>query len=155
MIIGLLRLIIIGNFRSCIILPKYLFKDFAGEEYHMSLIQKLFKGKIGHYSYDKEYLERTMEEERKHRYLKELYEISEKILAENPNYIDEVPKSKNGCWMEQMYGKCHCQICDFVDDCPIKLEEDWKAFLIEEAKQNGSQSPQENNTNHSGSSDAS
>jgi hypothetical protein len=121
----------------------------------MSLFRKLFKGVVGHYSYDESYLTKLIEEERKHRYLKELTEISERILAENPNFIDEVPKSETGCWMEQLYSKSHCQICDFIDDCPIKLEEDWKAFLIEEAKQNSLQSPQVNGSNIHSRSDAS
>lgn len=121
----------------------------------MSLFRKLFKGIVGHYSYDQSYLTHLIEEERKHRYLQELTEISEKILAENPNFIDEVPKSTNGCWMEQLYGKSHCQICDFIDDCPIKLEEDWRAFLEEDAQKTSLQSHQINSCSSHSSSNAS
>jgi len=100
----------------------------------MSFFKRLFKGKIGHYWYDKDYLTHMIEEEKKHHYLKEIIEEGERRMAENPNYIDEVEKSESGCWMEQVYGKQQCQICDFVDDCPIKLQMDWYAFLEAEGK---------------------
>lgn len=95
----------------------------------MSLLKKIFKGFKGHYAYDENYLTQLIEEEKKHGYMKSLIEISDKIIEENPNFIDEVKKSENGCWMEQVYGTHHCAICDFIDDCPTKLEEDFQAYL--------------------------
>ncbi|ACF13952.1 hypothetical protein Ctha_1493 [Chloroherpeton thalassium ATCC 35110] len=100
----------------------------------MSFLRRLFKGKIGHYWYERDYLARMIEEEKKHQYLKEIIEEGERRMAENPNFIDEVEKSESGCWMEQVYGKQQCKICDFVDDCPIKLQMDWYEFLKAEGK---------------------
>lgn len=108
----------------------------------MSLIRRLFKGVIGHYSYEPGYWAKVIEEEKKHQYLKELIEISDRIIEENPNFVDEVKKSETGCWMEQLYGTQKCPICDFVDDCPIKLERDWREFLIEQAALRQAQSQQ-------------
>lgn len=99
----------------------------------MSLIRRFFKGAVGHYTYEPDYLSQVIEDEKKNHHLKELMEISERIIRENPNFIDEVKKSENGCWMEQLYGTQKCKICDFVDDCPIKLESDWREFLKEQA----------------------
>ncbi|NTV45586.1 MAG: hypothetical protein HGB11_03480 [Chlorobiales bacterium] len=93
----------------------------------------MFKGVVGHYSYENSYLTQLIEEEKKHQHLKELMEISDRIIQENPNFIDEVKKSETGCWMDQLYGTRKCPICDFVDDCPIKLENDWQEFLKEKA----------------------
>lgn len=108
----------------------------------MSLIRRLFKGVIGHYSYEPDYWPRVIEEEKKHHYLKELIEISDRIIEENPNHVDEVKKSETGCWMEQLYTIRKCQVCDFVDDCPIKLENDWQDFLKEQAALRQAQSQQ-------------
>jgi hypothetical protein len=98
-------------------------------ERNMSLLKRIFKGFKGHYAYDENYLTQLIEEEKKHGYMKNLIEISDKIIEENPNFIDEVKKSETGCWMEQVYGTRYCNICDFVDDCPIKLEADFQAYL--------------------------
>ncbi|MCS6988429.1 MAG: hypothetical protein NZM06_02820 [Chloroherpetonaceae bacterium] len=95
----------------------------------MSLLKRIFKGFKGHYSYDENYLTQLIEEEKKHGYMKSLIEISDKIIEENPNFINEVKKSETGCWMDQVYGTHYCAICDFVDDCPIKLEADFQAYL--------------------------
>ncbi len=96
---------------------------------NMSLLKKIFKGFKGHYAYDENYLTQLIEEEKKHGYMKNLIEVSDKIIEENPNFIDEVKKSEDGCWMEQVYGTHHCAICDFIDECPTKLEEDFQAYL--------------------------
>ena len=45
-----------------------------------------------------------VENEKKRRDILELMAISEKIVKENPNHVNEVTKSANGCWMDQMYG---------------------------------------------------
>ncbi len=95
----------------------------------MSLLKKIFKSFKGHYAYDENYLTKLIEEEKKYGYMKNLIEVSDKIIEENPNFVDEVKKSDNGCWMDQMYGTHHCNICDFIDDCPTKLEEDFQAYL--------------------------
>ncbi|NTW48857.1 MAG: hypothetical protein HGB19_03830 [Chlorobiales bacterium] len=108
----------------------------------MSLIRRIFKGVVGHYSYENSYLTQLIEEEKKHQYLKELIEISDRIIEKNPNFIDEVKKSETGCWMDQLYGTHKCPICDFIDDCPIKLESDWQDFLKEQAALRQAQSEQ-------------
>ena len=95
----------------------------------MSLFNKIFKGVVGHYSYDESYLTRLLEEEKKEQRLKKLIDISDKLIEENPNFVDEVKKSETGCWMDQMFGTHECGICDFIDDCPIKLEADWNNYL--------------------------
>lgn len=95
----------------------------------MSLLKRIFKSFKGHYAYEENYLTQLIEEEKKHGYMKNLVEISDKIIEENPNFINEVKKSETGCWMEQVYSKRYCAICDFIDDCPIKLEEDFQAYL--------------------------
>jgi hypothetical protein len=95
----------------------------------MSLFSKIFKGFKGHYAYDENYLTQLIEEEKKHHYMKNLIEISDKIIEENPNFVDEVQKSETGCWMEQVYGARECKICDFIDDCPVKLETDFQNYL--------------------------
>lgn len=95
----------------------------------MSLLKKIFQGIKEHYAYEDNYLTKLIEEEKKHGYMKHLIEVSDKIIEENPHFIDEVKKSETGCWMDQVYGTHYCAICDFVDDCPIKLEEDFQAYL--------------------------
>jgi hypothetical protein len=94
-------------------------------------MKRLFNGIVGHYSYDESYLTKLIEDEKKEQNMKTLIEISDKLIEQNPNYIDEVKKSETGCWMDQMYGTHKCTICDFVDDCPTKLEYDWQAYLAE------------------------
>jgi spore germination protein YaaH len=95
----------------------------------MSLFQKAFD--LLTYRYveaDKEYVKMT-EAAQKNGYLRDLVETGDRLIAENPNVVDDVKKSENGCWMDQMYGKHHCEICDFIDECPTKLEYDWQAYL--------------------------
>ncbi len=95
----------------------------------MSLLKKIFTSLKERYTYEANYLAQLIEEEKKHGYMKSLIEISDKIIEENPDFIDEVQKSETGCWMDQVYGTHYCAICDFVDDCPTKLEEDFQAYL--------------------------
>jgi hypothetical protein len=95
----------------------------------MSLFKNIFKGIVGHYSYDDNYLTKLLEDEKKEQHLRQLVEISDKIMDENPNFVDEVKKSETGCWMDQVYGTHVCKICDFLDDCPIHLEEEWQSYL--------------------------
>lgn len=61
----------------------------------------------------------------------ELMEIGIRKNMENPNYVNEVKKSANGCWMDQMYGLQRCDICDLTDNCPQREENEWQAWLKE------------------------
>jgi len=99
----------------------------------MSLLRELIQGILKRYSEEHNEMVKIIEEEKKHGYLKDLIEIGDRLIEENPNYVDEVRKSETGCWMEQMYNRRYCRICDFVDDCPIHLEEEWQAFLAQQS----------------------
>lgn len=98
----------------------------------MSLWKKIYNGVRKYYSYEDSYITQLIEEERKHKYLNDLMDVSDKIIAENPNFIEEVRKSENGCWMEQVYMIRQCPICDFNEDCPIKLDEDFETWKKEQ-----------------------
>lgn len=101
----------------------------------MQLWERVFNGIRKYYSYTESGMAKVIEEEHKHKYMNNLIDISDQIIAANPNFIDEVKKSETGCWMDQVYGTHTCAICDFIDDCPIKLQEDFEAFRREEAAQ--------------------
>ncbi|NTW82064.1 MAG: hypothetical protein HGB36_01670 [Chlorobiaceae bacterium] len=70
-----------------------------------------------------------VEDEQRRKGVLELMEISEKIMRENPNHVNEVKKSSSGCWMEQMYGMTRCDFCDLSVDCPIREELLWQEYL--------------------------
>ena len=57
-----------------------------------------------------------------------LMELSTQKMMENPNHVNEVKKSENGCWMDQMYGMQRCDICDLDQNCPGKLEKLWQDY---------------------------
>ncbi len=69
-----------------------------------------------------------MEDPKKREDILYLMELSTKKMMENPNYVNEVKKSSNGCWMDQMYGLQRCDICDLDDNCPGKLEKLWQEY---------------------------
>ncbi len=70
-----------------------------------------------------------VEDEQRRRDILELMDISARIVKENPNYVNEVKKSTNGCWMEQMYGMQRCDFCDLSADCPVREENEWQDYL--------------------------
>jgi len=70
-----------------------------------------------------------VEDEARRKGVRELMDLSEKIMRENPNHVNEVKKSSSGCWMEQMYGMQRCDFCDLSSDCPIREESEWQAYL--------------------------
>jgi len=70
-----------------------------------------------------------VEDDKRRRDILELMEISARIVRENPNYVNEVQKSTNGCWMEQMYGMQRCDFCDLASDCPVREENEWQEYL--------------------------
>lgn len=72
-----------------------------------------------------------IESEKKRKDILELMDISTKIVTANPNHVNEVQKSTNGCWMEQVYGLQRCDICDLTDHCPAREELQWQAYLKE------------------------
>ncbi len=69
-----------------------------------------------------------MEDPKKREDILYLMELSTKKMMENPNYVNEVKKSSNGCWMDQMYGIQRCDICDLDNNCPGKLEKLWQEY---------------------------
>ncbi|MGB0130477.1 hypothetical protein [Chlorobium sp.] len=70
-----------------------------------------------------------VEDEQRRRDILELMDISARIVKENPNYVNEVKKSTNGCWMEQMYAMMRCDFCDLSPDCPVREENEWQEYL--------------------------
>ncbi|MFN3392997.1 MAG: hypothetical protein ACK41G_05610 [Candidatus Thermochlorobacter sp.] len=98
----------------------------------MSILRDLIRSILNRYSEEHNEMIKMIEEEKQHGYLKDLIETGDRLIEENPNYVDEVQKSETGCWMEQMYQRRYCRICDFTDDCPIHLEEQWQAFLAQQ-----------------------
>lgn len=70
-----------------------------------------------------------VEDDDRRKGIRELMEISEKLVRENPNHINEVTKSASGCWMEQVYGMQKCVCCDLAPDCPVKEEQEWQEYL--------------------------
>ncbi|MBM3422374.1 MAG: hypothetical protein FJY09_03865 [Chlorobi bacterium] len=70
-----------------------------------------------------------VEDEKRRKDILELMKISEKIVRENPNHVNEVSRSANGCWMEQMYGMMRCDFCDLSPDCPVREEYEWQEYL--------------------------
>jgi hypothetical protein len=72
-----------------------------------------------------------MEDPKKRKDILHLMDISVQKVTANPNYVNEVAKSTNGCWMEQMYELQRCDICDLTDHCPVREENEWQAFLKE------------------------
>lgn len=72
----------------------------------------------------------------------DLMDIGVQKITADPDYLNKVPKSPNGCWMEQVYGIQRCDICDLASDCPVKKEEEWQEWLqknnIEIEKKQGS-----------------
>jgi len=89
-----------------------------------------------------------IEDEGRRKGVKKLMELSEKIMRENPNHVNEVSKSDSGCWMEQMYGMQRCDFCDLAADCPIREESEWQEYLktnnIVVEKSNGVEGAAEN-----------
>ncbi len=98
----------------------------------MSFLKQAFTLLTRRYVEEERIMSAMIENEKKHGYLRDLIETGDRIIEENPNFVDEVQKSETGCWMDQMYGKHHCAICDFIDDCPIKLEADWQEYLAQQ-----------------------
>ncbi|MEI6846727.1 MAG: hypothetical protein WCK32_01620 [Chlorobiaceae bacterium] len=72
-----------------------------------------------------------IENEQRRKDILELMKISEGIMKANPNHVNEVPKSTNGCWMDQMYGMQRCDFCDLSPDCPIREEQAWQDYLAQ------------------------
>ena len=70
-----------------------------------------------------------VENPQKRKDIRELMEIASRIMKENPNYVNEVKKSHNNCWMEQMYGMQRCDFCDLSPDCPTREEREWQEYL--------------------------
>ena len=67
--------------------------------------------------------------EQKRKDIKELMDIASRIMQENPNQVNEVTKSNNDCWMEQMYLMQRCDFCDLSPDCPTREEQEWQDYL--------------------------
>jgi hypothetical protein len=67
--------------------------------------------------------------EQKRKDIRELMDIASKIIQENPNHVNEVAKSKNDCWMEQVYLIQRCDFCDLSPDCPTREELEWQDYL--------------------------
>jgi hypothetical protein len=72
-----------------------------------------------------------VENEQRRKDILELMSVSEKIMKANPNHVNEVSKSTNGCWMDQIYGMQRCDFCDLSPDCPIREEQVWQNYLTE------------------------
>jgi len=70
-----------------------------------------------------------VEDEQRRKGILELMKLSEEIVRANPNHVNEVNKSRNGCWMEQMYGMMRCDFCDLSQDCPVREEHEWQEYL--------------------------
>ena len=70
-----------------------------------------------------------IEDQQRRKDILALMDISEKIMRENPNHVNDVAKSSSGCWMEQMYGMQRCDFCDLSVDCPIREEQIWQEYL--------------------------
>ena len=70
-----------------------------------------------------------VEDPQKRKDIKELMEIASNIMHENFNHVNEVEKSPNNCWMEQMYRIQRCDFCDLAPDCPTREEKEWQEYL--------------------------
>jgi hypothetical protein len=70
-----------------------------------------------------------IEDSKKRKDILDLMDIGVRKTMANPNYVNEVPKSTNGCWMDQIYGLMRCDICDLSNQCPVREEEEWQAWL--------------------------
>jgi len=72
-----------------------------------------------------------VEHQQKRKDILELMDIATRIMKENPNHVNEVPKSPNDCWMEQIYGIQRCDFCDLSADCPTRKEQVWQEYLTQ------------------------
>lgn len=72
-----------------------------------------------------------MEDPKKRKDILELMELSTQKMMENPNHVNEVKKSSDGCWMMQIYGLQRCDICDLDVNCPVKMEKLWQEYCEE------------------------
>ncbi|NTV82403.1 hypothetical protein FGF66_11870 [Chlorobaculum thiosulfatiphilum] len=72
-----------------------------------------------------------IEHSKKRKDILDLMDIGVRKTMANPNYVNEVKKSTNGCWMDQIYGLMRCDICDLSNQCPVREEEEWQAWLKE------------------------
>ena len=70
-----------------------------------------------------------VEHQQKRKDILELMYIATRIMKENPNHVNEVAKSPNDCWMEQIYGIQRCDFCDLSADCPTRKEQVWQEYL--------------------------
>ncbi|MEI6638163.1 MAG: hypothetical protein FDX02_07625 [Chlorobium sp.] len=70
-----------------------------------------------------------VEHQQKRQDIQELMEIASRIMKANPNHVNEVDKSKNDCWMEQMYLIQRCDFCDLSPGCPTREEKEWQEYL--------------------------
>ncbi|NTV03138.1 MAG: hypothetical protein HGB04_10245 [Chlorobiaceae bacterium] len=70
-----------------------------------------------------------IEDEQRRKDVLALMELGVKLNMANPNHINEVKKSNNGCWMDQIYGMMRCDICDLNDQCPVREEQEWQEYL--------------------------
>ncbi|HWQ26816.1 MAG TPA: hypothetical protein VN367_08555 [Chlorobaculum sp.] len=72
-----------------------------------------------------------IENEKKRKDILDLMDIGVRKTMANPNYVNEVAKSTNGCWMDQIYGLMRCDICDLNNQCPVREEKEWQEYLKE------------------------
>jgi len=70
-----------------------------------------------------------VESEQKRKDIRELLDIASRVMQENPNHVNEVAKSNNDCWMEQVYNIQRCDFCDLSPDCPTREEMEWQDYL--------------------------
>ena len=70
-----------------------------------------------------------VEHQQKRKDILELMDIASRIMKENPNHVNEVSKSNNDCWMEQMYLIQRCDFCDLSPYCPTREEQEWQDYL--------------------------
>uniref|UniRef100_Q3ATN5 Uncharacterized protein n=1 Tax=Chlorobium chlorochromatii (strain CaD3) TaxID=340177 RepID=Q3ATN5_CHLCH len=70
-----------------------------------------------------------VEDPQKRKDIRELMDIASKIVQENPNHVNEVKKSHNNCWMEQIYLIQRCDFCDLAPDCPTREEKEWQEYI--------------------------
>jgi hypothetical protein len=99
----------------------------------MNIYKRIYAWVKDYYAYDKSYITQMIAEEEKTHAMSELIDRSDRIIARNPNFIDQVKKSDTGCWMEQVYGTHKCNICDFTEDCPAKIKFEQEEMRIEMA----------------------
>jgi hypothetical protein len=72
-----------------------------------------------------------IENQKKRKDILDLMDIGVRKTTANHNYVNEVAKSTNGCWMDQIYGLQRCDICDLTANCPVREEMEWQAYLKE------------------------